>query len=89
MQIQGTDLILLGPVIFTKIESYYLIRGSNTQVYLQNYIELSLSKLLVCLGTRYIILRENSKLNISTNTFNFIFLKVDKMSSYREGYEHA
>ena len=89
MHIQDADLILLGPVIFTKIESYSLIHVRNTKVYLQNYIEVSLNKLSLCLGTRYVILRENSKLNISTNTFNTIFLVVDKMSLYREGYEYA
>ena len=89
MHIQDADLMLLGPVIFTEIESISLIHARNTKVYLQNYIEVSLNKLSLCLGTRYIILRENSKLNISTNTFNTIFFVVDKMSLYREGYEHA
>ena len=89
MHIQDADLMLLGPVIFTEIESISLIHARNTKVYLQNYIEVSLNKLSLCLGTRYIILRENSMLNISTNTFIVIFFMIDKRSLYREGYENA
>jgi len=39
-------------------------------------------------GSRYIILKENSSLNITANTFVVFFFRMNKMSSFREGYDH-
>ena len=86
MHIEGPDLILIGPVIFSEIKSFTLIHTTNAQIYLQNYIEISLNQLSFCLKIQYVILRENSRLNISTNTFIAFFLIADKMSLYLEGY---
>ena len=87
---QGADIVLLGPVIFTKIKSLCFINAKNTQIYLHNYIELSLNQVNYFFNIRYLTLKENSRLNISTNTFFIFFLRHDnRMSLYREGNEHT
>ena len=86
--IQCADLILSGPVIFTKIKSCGLINTKDSQVYLHYYVELSLSQVAYIFDIRHIILKENSKLNVSKNKFALVFLRTDnEMSVYREGYE--
>ena len=70
--IEGADLILLGPVIFTKIKNYGLISTRDSQMYLQHYVELSLNEVFYFFGIRCITLKENSKLNITNNTFTII-----------------
>ena len=89
LEINGADLLLIGPVIFTEIETFGLIFTSNSQIYLQNYIEISLSQSPYFLKIKYVILRENSKLNISTNEFISFFATADIMNLYMEGDEHA
>ena len=89
MQIQGADILLVGPVIFTETKSFGLIHTTNTQIYLQNYIEISLNQITYCLEIKYVILRENSRFNVSMNTFMAFFIMADKMSLYQKGYEHA
>ena len=87
---EDADIVLLGPVIFTKIESYGLIDAKNTQIYLYNYIELSLNSVNYFFNIRYLTLKENSRLNISKNIFLIFFLRQDnQMSLYRERNEHA
>ena len=61
--IQGADLILSGPVIFTKIESHGLISTKHSQVYLHYYVELSLNQVAFIFAITHIKLKENSKLN--------------------------
>ena len=86
--IEGTDLILLGPVIFTKIKSYCHIQSKDSQIYLQHYVEFSLNKVTYFFGVRHIILKENSKHNISKNRFTIILSRTDsEMSVYQEGHE--
>ena len=88
LSIKGADLILSGPVIFTEIKSYGLISTKDSQIYLQHYVELSLNQVFYFFGIRYIILKENSKLNISKNAFTIILSRKDnEMSVYREGHE--
>ena len=89
IEINGIDLLLIGPVIFTKIESFGLIYTSNSQIYLQNYIEISLSHSPYFFKIKYVTLRENSRLNISTNTFITFFATADEMNLYLERDEHA
>ena len=86
--IQGADLILSVPVIFTKIESRGLISTKDSQVYLHYYVELSLNQIAYIFAIRHIILKENSKLNISKNAFTTMLLRTDHvMSVYQEGHE--
>ena len=82
--IQGADLVLLGPVIFSEIESYGLIYTKDSQIYLHYYIEFSLNQVGYFFFTKYIILKENSKLNISKNTFTLMFYR-DEINFYRGG----
>ena len=90
LTIQCADLILLGPVIFTEIESYGLIYTKDSQIYIHYYVELSLNQVYFFFGIKYIILKENSKLNISKNIFLVIFSRThNEMSLYREGHEDA
>ena len=89
LEVQGADLVLLGPVIFTEIECFLLIGGrKDSQIYLHYYVELSLSQVTYFFIIKYIILKENSKLNIINNKF-FIFLlrPYEGISLYRESHE--
>ena len=88
LMIEGANLILLGPVIFTEIESYGLLYMNESQIYLHHYVEVSLNQVIFLFSIRYIMLKENSKFNISKNTFNLMFLRIDnEMSVYQEGHE--
>ena len=88
LYIQCADLVLSGPVIFSEIECYSLISTKDSQIYLHYYAELSHNRVKYFFSIRYIILKENSKLNISNNAFTLIFLRRGhQMSLYQEGHE--
>ena len=88
LMIEFANLILLGPVIFTEIESCGLLYMKESQIYLHHYVEVSLNQVFFLFSIRYIMLKENSKFNISKNTFNLMFLRIDnEMSVYQEGHE--
>ena len=74
LEVKSADLVLLGPVIFTEIRCYCLISGDkDSQIYLHYYVELSLNEVTNFFYTKYIILKENSKLNIINNNVFLFF----------------
>ena len=72
--LENIDLLLKGPVIFTNIiTSNVIIFSINSQVHLSNYFEFSFSEGNECLSIRYVVLEENTLLNITANKFLTIF----------------
>jgi len=71
----SVDLFLKRPVIFTNIETSGIIYALNSHVQMHDYIEVSFSEGDYCLGTSYIVLKENTLLNITEMFLMKFFLQ--------------
>ena len=81
--VEGTHLVLQGPVIITKVKSLMAIIyiGSNT-IKLENQITFSLNQARYCIMTSIIVMEE-CKLDIVSNNFSVIIYTENEPDKYK------
>ena len=80
--IENTQLILLGPVVFTKITNCVaIIHSVNSYLVIRDHITISLNQAHFCLIFHYIQLKEQAKLDIIANNFSVVFYVDNEFDS--------
>ena len=72
--LEGTELFLKGPVVFTKINSNVaIIHAVKSFIILSNHITFTLNKANYCMVVTYVTLEEDTKMDIIANHFLIVF----------------
>ena len=72
--VESTKLMLIGPVIFTKIVNHVaIIHSVNNKIFLSNHTTFSLNQANYCIVLEYITLAQQTKLDIIANNFSIVF----------------
>ena len=81
--VENTNLILVGPVIFTKIVNHVaIIHSVNSLIDITNHITFSLNQADYCIVLEYIVLEEQTKLDIIANNFSVVFYAANDRDKY-------
>ena len=83
----GTALILKGTVIFTKIVSGKIILPINSQIQLEGHIQFSCNHVIYCLAANYIIMEENTQLDIIANNFSMFVFTISEYGNSFHGID--
>jgi len=75
---EGTVLLLIGPIIFTRIVSDAILIPLHSQTQLEGDIQFSYNQMIYSVQANYIIIEENTKLNITANNFSIFFFTINE-----------
>jgi len=83
ISVESTCLMLIGPVIFSKIVNHIaIIHLANGKLQIHDYIMFSQNKANYCMVLSYIMLLEKAKLVIMENDFSVVFYVANDHDKY-------